>query len=107
MSERKIIAVLGATGAQGGGLVRAIAGDGKASLRPAPSLATRALQRPGSSPRSAPRSWQPDVDDPASLERVLEGAYGAYFVTFFWAHFSPEREMAEARNMADAARLWV
>jgi len=45
-----------------------------------------------------------DIDDPASLERALEGAYGAYFVTFFWAHFSPEREMGEARNMAHAAR---
>jgi hypothetical protein len=34
----------------------------------------------------------------------LEGAYGAYFVTFFWAHFSPEKEMAEAKIYADAAK---
>jgi len=104
MSERKIIAVLGATGAQGGGLVRAIAGDGqgefaaRAVTRDPGSAKARELAAIGAEVVAA------DVDDPASLERVLEGAYGAYFVTFFWAHFSPEREMAEARNMADAAR---
>jgi uncharacterized protein YbjT (DUF2867 family) len=40
---------------------------------------------------------QADVDDPASVNKALEGAYGAYFVTFFWAHFSAEKEIAEAR----------
>ncbi len=38
------------------------------------------------------------------MRRALEGAYGAYFVTFFWAHFSPDKEMAEARSMANAAK---
>jgi uncharacterized protein YbjT (DUF2867 family) len=38
------------------------------------------------------------------MNRALENAYGAYFVTFFWDHFSPEKEMAEARNMAEAAK---
>ena len=37
-----------------------------------------------------------DVDDPASLERAFAGAYGAFCVTFFWEHFSPEKEMAQA-----------
>ena len=46
----------------------------------------------------------PDVDDPASLKKAFEGAYGAYCVTFFWAHFSPEKEMAEAKAMAEAAK---
>jgi uncharacterized protein YbjT (DUF2867 family) len=45
-----------------------------------------------------------DVDDPASLERAFAGAYGAYCVTFFWEHFSPEKEVAQVRNMARAAR---
>lgn len=40
-----------------------------------------------------------DVDDAASLERAFAGAYGAYCVTFFWVHFSPEKEMAEAVNL--------
>jgi uncharacterized protein YbjT (DUF2867 family) len=45
-----------------------------------------------------------DVDDPASLKRAFAGAYGAYCVTFFWAHMSAEREIAEGRAMAQAAK---
>ena len=45
-----------------------------------------------------------DVDDAASLERAFVGAYGAFCVTFYWAHFSPERELAEAAAMAQAAK---
>jgi uncharacterized protein YbjT (DUF2867 family) len=43
------------------------------------------------------------VDDPASIARAFEGAHGAYCVTFFWAHFSPEKERAHAGAMARAA----
>jgi uncharacterized protein YbjT (DUF2867 family) len=45
-----------------------------------------------------------DIDDEASVRKALEGAHGAFFVTFFWAHFSPEKERAEARNFARAAK---
>jgi len=37
------------------------------------------------------------------VEKSLEGAYGAYFVTFFWAHFSPEKEFEQAQTFASAA----
>jgi uncharacterized protein YbjT (DUF2867 family) len=104
MTERRVIAVCGATGAQGGGLVRAIVNDARGGF------AARAITRdPGSAKARELAAMgaevvAADIDDPASLEHALAGAYGAYFVTFFWAHFSPEREMAEARNMAHAAR---
>jgi uncharacterized protein YbjT (DUF2867 family) len=104
MTERKTIAVLGATGAQGGGLVRAIVAD------PGGGFAARAITRDVGSPKARELAAigaevvAADIDDPASLEKALRGAYGAYFVTFFWAHFSPEREIAEARNMARAAQ---
>jgi len=101
---RKIIAVVGATGAQGGGLVRAILDD------PAGGFAVRALTRnPGSDngkalARLGAEVVAADVNDPASLDRAFAGAHGAYCVTFFWDHFSPEKEQAEARNMAEAAK---
>jgi uncharacterized protein YbjT (DUF2867 family) len=104
MAEKKIIAVVGATGAQGGGLVRAILADkgrpfaARAITRDVNSDAARALAKLGAEVVAA------DVDDVKSLERAFEGAYGAYCVTFFWAHFSPEKEMAEARAMAEAAK---
>lgn len=45
-----------------------------------------------------------DIDDEASLTAALQGAHGAYFVTFFWEHRSPEKEIAEVRSMAGAAK---
>ncbi len=104
MTQKKIITVFGATGAQGGGVVRAILSDTNSEF------AVRAVTRdPGSDKAKALAAMGAevvagDVDDPESLKRVLNGAYGAYFVTFFWDHFSPEKEMAEVKHMADAAR---
>ena len=104
MPEKKIIAVVGATGAQGGGLVRAILADrsgafaARAITRNADSDAARALAKAGAEVVAA------DVDDEASLARAFAGAWGAYCVTFYWAHMSPEKEIAEARGMAAAAK---
>jgi len=104
VSGQKIIAVVGATGAQGGGLVRAILSDqgsaftARALTRDVNSEKARALAKMGAEVVAA------DIDDEASLAAALQGAHGAYFVTFFWAHFSPEKEKAEIRNMAGAAK---
>ncbi len=104
MSEKKIIAVVGATGAQGGGLVRAIMDD------PDGGFTARALTRNVDSPKAQELAAlgaevvAADVDDVSSLERAFNGAYGAFCVTFFWEHFSPEKEGQHARNMAAAAK---
>ena len=100
MAEKKIIAVVGATGAQGGGLVRAIQSDAsggftaRALTRDVNSDKAKQLAKLGAEVVAA------DVDDPESLKRAFAGAYGAYCVTFFWGHFSPEKELAEATAMA-------
>ncbi|CAN5827750.1 NmrA/HSCARG family protein [soil metagenome] len=104
MSDKKIIAVLGATGAQGGGLVRAILADrngpfkARALTRDVSSEKARALADAGAEVMAT------DVDDPATLRRAFEGAHGAFCVTFFWDHFSPEKEYTQAGAMADAAK---
>jgi len=104
MADRKIIAVVGATGAQGGGLVRAILAD------PAGGFAVRAITRDVSTEKAKALAKlgaelvAADIDDPASVERAFKGAYGAFCVTFFWDHFSPEKEKAQARIMAEAAK---
>lgn len=104
MADKKIIAVVGATGAQGGGLVRAILKDkdggftARAITRDASSEKAKELANLGAEVVEA------DVDDPESLKRAFRGAHGAFLVTFFWAHFSPEKEIAEAKNLAEAAK---
>ena len=105
MAEKKIIAVVGATGAQGGGLVRAILSDkggpfaARAITRDVNSDKAKELAKLGAEVVAA------DVDDVESLKRAFKGAYGAYCVTFFWEHFSPEKEKANARAMAEAAKF--
>jgi uncharacterized protein YbjT (DUF2867 family) len=104
MASKKIIAVVGATGAQGGGLVRAILDD-----RQGPFVA-RALSRNPTSEKAKALAAQgvevvaADLDDQATLERAFKGAYGAFCVTAYWEHFSPEKEIAQARAMAEAAK---
>jgi len=104
MAEKKIIAVVGATGAQGGGLVHAILSDPsggftvRAITRDANSEKAKALANLGAEVVAA------DVEDVESLKKAFAGAYGAFCVTFFWEHFSPEKELAHATNMAHAAQ---
>jgi uncharacterized protein YbjT (DUF2867 family) len=104
MTQKKIIAIVGATGAQGGSLARAILSDSNSEY------SVRALTRDPNSDKAKQLTQMGaevmagDIDDEDALQRLLAGAYGAYFVTFFWAHFSPEREMADARRMAEAAK---
>ena len=102
--QRATIAVVGATGAQGGGLVRAILADPerrfhvRAITRNPESDDARALARSGAEVLKA------DLDDLPALERAFQGADAAFCVTFYWAHLSPEREQVHAQNLAKAAK---
>jgi uncharacterized protein YbjT (DUF2867 family) len=104
MPDKKIIAVLGATGAQGGGLVRAILNDpnggfaARAITRDVNSEKAKALAEAGVEVVAA------NVDDVGSLKKAFHGTYGAFCVTFFWDHFSAEKESSHAKNLAAAAK---
>ena len=103
MNQSKIIAVIGSTGAQGGGLVRAIVAD------PDSGFTVRAITRKPESDKARAMAdlgvevVAADLDDEASLRQAFADAYGVYCVTNFWEHFSPEREIVQAGNMARAA----
>src|SRR5678815_845439 len=95
---------MGATGSQGGGLVKAIMADkngeftARAITRDVNSDKAKALAALGAEVVAA------DIDNEESLKKAFTGAYGVYCVTFFWAHFSPEKEQANATSMARAAK---
>jgi uncharacterized protein YbjT (DUF2867 family) len=104
MADKKIIAVLGSTGSQGSGLVSAILAD------PNGGFAARAVTRdPGKDKAKAMAAKgaevvQADLDDVESLKQAFAGAYGVFAVTNFWEHFSGDKEIAQAKNIAEAAK---
>lgn len=104
MPEQKIIAVVGATGAQGGGLARAILAEPKGEF------AVRAVTRDPGSPRAKELAdagaevVAADLDDEAALRAAFEAVHGVYLVTNYWADMSAEHEIAQAANGARAAK---
>jgi len=101
--SKKIIVVAGATGAQGGGLARAIVEDRTGEF------AVRALTRKTDSEKAKELAKlgaevvEANFDSVADLKKAFDGAFGAYLVTNFWEHFSAAKELAQAQAMAQAA----
>src|SRR5258707_3201188 len=76
-NDRKLIAVVGATGQQGGAVVRA--------LQVSSQFRVRALTRnPGKHRELAEEVVEADLDRPESLKAAFEGAHGVFLVTNFW-----------------------
>jgi uncharacterized protein YbjT (DUF2867 family) len=104
MADKKIIAVLGSTGSQGGGLCRAILADS------AGGFSCRAVTRDPSKDKAKALATagaevvKGDLDDVESLKKAFAGVHGVYAVTNFWEHFSGEKEKAQAKNIAEAAK---
>jgi uncharacterized protein YbjT (DUF2867 family) len=88
-NDRKLIAVIGATGQQGGGVVRA--------LQASSQFRVRALTRnPGKHRELAEEVVEADLDRPESLNAAFEGAHGVFLVTNFWEAGTDEFRQAAA-----------
>jgi len=100
MSPDRIVLVTGATGKQGGALVRALDGAGfrlRAMTRKPDSEAAQALAARGV------EVVRGDLDDEASLRRPLEGAWGTFALQNTW-EAGVEAEEAQGKRFARAAR---
>ncbi|WP_105969078.1 NmrA/HSCARG family protein [Streptomyces geranii] len=104
MSDKKIIVVTGATGAQGGGVARAILADADSGF------AVRALTRDPASPAAKELAdlgaevVPADFYDEPSVHKAFDGAYGAFLVTNFWAHGSAAKETEEIEVLVRASK---
>ena len=104
MAEKKVLVIAGATGAQGGGLARTVLRDSgspfhvRAITRNVGGEKAKELARQGAEIVAA------NFDDLESLKRAFRGAHAAYCMTNYWEHFSPERELTQASNLATAAK---
>jgi uncharacterized protein YbjT (DUF2867 family) len=99
--KQELITVFGATGRQGGGVVRALLARGgwrvRAVTRRPGSNATRSLAALGAEVCGA------DIDHPETLAAAFSGAWGAFCVTNFWEHGDALRELRQADHLAAAA----
>jgi uncharacterized protein YbjT (DUF2867 family) len=94
--DRRAIAVIGASGSQGGSVVRALVDSDV--------FRVRALTRnPENYQGPAGDVVEADLNSPETLEAAFAGAYGVFAVTNFWDPGS--NEIAQGRNAIDAAKM--
>jgi len=101
MSEKKVIVVIGATGFQGGSVVRFLVKDGTFHVR----AVTRKLNSPAAEAliKQGVEVVFADLEDKESLLLALKGAYGVFGITNFWEAFY-DKEIAQGKRLADAAK---
>src|SRR6476620_9774551 len=88
-NDKKLIAVIGATGQQGGGVVRALQAGGQFKVR--------ALTRnPDKHRELAEEVVEADLNKPETLKAALEGAHGVFLVTNFREAGTDELKQATA-----------
>src|SRR4051812_27079083 len=94
-TQQKVIAVFGATGHQGGGVVRALQAGGQFKVR--------ALTRnPAKSRGLADEVVEADLNRPETLKSALAGVHGVFLVTNFWEKGTGE--IAQATAVVRAAK---
>lgn len=105
----KLLVIVGATGNQGGSVIKSILGDPKATeqfrlrgiTRDTSKPAAQALTKQGVEMVSA------DLGDKASIAKAFEGAWGVFAVTDYWATMKKEVEVKQGKALADAAKVSV
>jgi len=91
-SEQKLIAVVGATGQQGGGVVRALQAGGRFKVR--------ALTRNPGKHRLADEVTEADLNRPETIAAAFKGAHGVFLVTTSWLEGTDERKQGAAAVQA-------
>ena len=100
VNQDRTVLVTGATGRQGGAVVRHMLSKGwtlRALTRNTSSYAAQELARRGV------ELAQGDLEDPASLTRAVQGVYGVFSVQDFWA-VGAKREIQQGKSLAEAAK---
>ncbi|KAI0506944.1 NMRAL1 protein [Xylaria bambusicola] len=106
MSAKRIITVFGATGKQGGAIVKTFLNDPELNS----TWTVRAVTRDVSKDSAKTLASQgaevvaADLTDKATLAKALEGSDTVYAVTNYWEKLDMALEEQQGRNIADAAK---
>jgi len=106
MSAKKVIVIFGATGGQGGSVVRSILGDPKAAAKFQIRAVTRDVTKPAAKDLESKgcEVVTADMNDKASLTKALTGAYGVFAVTNYWEKLDDKLEIAQGKSIADVSK---
>lgn len=107
MASRKLITVFGATGAQGGSVVKSLLSDPKLKESWTVRGVTRDIAKPSAKKLEAlgAETIAADLNDAGSLKAAVKGAFAVFAVTNFWESQSAEAERKQGTAIADAAKV--
>ncbi len=107
MAEKKILVVFGATGNQGGSVIKSILSDPDTASK----FKIRGITRDPSKPNAQALTAQgvecvaADINSKDQIKAALHGAYAVFAVTNYWDKMDAELEMNQGRNVADLAKV--
>lgn len=106
MASKKLLVVFGATGAQGGSVVKSILGDSKLRESWTVRGVTRDVSKPSAKALESlgAETIAADINDASTLKAAIKGAYAVFAVTNYWESHSAEVEMKQGKAIADAAK---
>ncbi|KAM3418227.1 hypothetical protein BST61_g4228 [Cercospora zeina] len=106
MSSKKLLVIFGATGNQGGSIIDLVLSTPSLSSK----YSLRGITRSTTSPKAQSLTSQgvemsrAELDDPDSLTSALQGAHGVFGITDFWSLMSKDQEIAQGKNIFEAAQ---
>jgi uncharacterized protein YbjT (DUF2867 family) len=105
----KLLVIIGATGNQGGSVIKSILADPNASKQFKLRGVTRDVSKDSAKALTAQgvEMVAADLGDKASLVKAFEGAYGVYAVTDFWATMDKDTEVKQGKNITQRMRLTI
>lgn len=109
MAEKKILVVFGATGNQGGSVIKSVLSDPKTSSE----FKIRGITRDPSKPNAQALTAKgvecvaADIKSKDQIKLALQGAYAVFAVTNYWEKMDAELETKQGRNIADLAKVFT
>jgi len=103
--SQPIIVVFGATGKQGGSVLRTLLADPATASKYKLRAVTRDVAKPAakSLTEQGVEVIAADMDEKGSIEKAVQGAYGVFAVTDYWAKMDGPLEIKQGKTIADAA----
>ena len=107
MAEKKVLVVFGATGNQGGSVIKSILEDPKTANEFKIRGVTRDTSKPHAKDLEAKgvETVAADINSKEQIKAVLKGAYAVFAVTNYWEKMDARLEEQQGKNIADAAKV--